>query len=253
MTLSPLDWHSRFQQQAGWTSSLRQYLVSRLNLGPSSRILEVGCGTGVITASLGQITPAKIFGLDLNLSFLRMAHQNASATRFTTGDALRLPFPDECFDAVVCHFFLLWVPQPDKVLSEMQRVTRTEGAVVAFAEPDYGGRIDYPDDLVEIGRLQADALQRQGADPKLGRKLSALFHLTGLRNIETGLLGGQWHGQPSPAELDSEWITLEADLAPTLPASRLREIKRHNQAAWQSGERTLFVPTFYAVGQKSVG
>jgi SAM-dependent methyltransferase len=250
MTLSPQEWHSRFYQQAGWTKQIRQYLLARLSLSPSGRILEVGCGTGVITTSLSQDTSSSIFGLDINLAFLRLAHQSNPSACFTAGNAFDLPFPNGIFDAVVCHFFLLWAQQPDQALAEMRRVVRVQGAVVAFAEPDYGGRIDYPDALVELGRLQAGALHRQGADPDMGRKLSGLFHAAGFHDVETGLMGGQWRGQPSPTELDSEWSTLEADLTGLLPTTRLRELRRVDEAAWQNGQRVLFVPTLYAVGYK---
>jgi SAM-dependent methyltransferase len=250
MTLTAGDWHSRFSQQSAWTRPLRQYLLPRMGLTASSRILEAGCGTGAITADLHQDTPASVFGLDLNLAFLHLAHQHEPATTHTGGDALRLPFSDGAFDAVVCHFFLLWIPQPGGALAEMRRVVRPGGAVAAFAEPDYAGRIDYPQALAELGRLQAAALRRQGAEPDTGRRLSGLFHAAGLREVETGLMGGQWRGRPSPAEIDSEWAILEADLEGQVSPDRLRELRRIDEDAWSSGERVLFVPTFYAIGFK---
>lgn len=256
MSLSPEDWHNRFLQQAGWTRQLRRYLLERLQIAPAVRILEVGCGTGAITASLAEDTPARVYGLDLNLSFLHLARQSdpgnriAAGTRFTAGDALWLPFAGGQFQAVVCHFFLLWVPRAAGVLGEMARVACPGGAVIAFAEPDYGGRIDHPPALAELGRLQAVALRRQGADPDMGRQLSGLFHAAGLRDIETGLLGAQWQGSPSREAIDSEWAILEDDLAGSLPPTRLRELRQADDAARQSGQRVLFVPTFYALGFK---
>ena len=262
MSLSPQNWHNRFIQQSVWTKQLRSYLLARLDLNPASRVLETGCGTGAITAGLRADTPAQIYGLDLNLPFLRLATQNdfrssnakgtrnTAGTRFIAGDALRLPFLDNRFDAVVCHFFLLWLPRPGRVLEEMLRVTRPGGSVIAFAEPDYGGRIDHPPALAELGRLQAEALRRQGADPHMGRQISGLFHAAGLRDIETGLLGAQWQGQPSPREVASEWATLEADLAGQIAMDKFHELRQADAAARGAGQRVLFVPTFYAVGKK---
>jgi len=251
MSLSPADWHHRFLQQSGWTRPVRRYLLARLGLSASSRILEAGCGTGAITAGLRQDTPARVFGLDLNPAFLRLARHNDPATRFTAGDALRLPYPGGCFQAVVCHFFLLWVKDPAAALNEMLRVTQPGGAVIAFAEPDYGGRIAHPPALADLGRLQAAALRQQGADPGMGRQLSGLFHAAGLENIETGLLGAQWQGRPSPEEVDSEWAVLEDDLSGALPPQRLQEMRQVDAAARASGQRVLFVPTFYAIGIRS--
>ena len=133
----------------------------------------------------------------------------------------------------------------------MVRAARPGSAIIAFAEPDYGGRIDYPPELEELGKLQTQALRRQGADPLTGRKLNEIFHRAGLKNIETGLLGGQWSGEPQPAQQASEWATLETDLAGLLPNARLKELRRQDADAWQAGRRVLFVPTFYAVGYKA--
>jgi hypothetical protein len=43
-----MDWHSRYLQQAGWTSKLRGYLFQRAGVDKASRVLEVGCGTGAV-------------------------------------------------------------------------------------------------------------------------------------------------------------------------------------------------------------
>ncbi len=250
MNLPVKNWHERFRQQSAWTQALRQHLLARLGLDEHSRLLEVGCGTGAIANSLPGMTPGQVYGLDLNLPFLRLAQATSSSIGYANGDALRLPYPAGAFDVVYCHFFLLWIAQPAAALAEMVRVTRANGAVIAFAEPDYGGRIDYPPPLAELGRLQAAALRRQGADPDQGRQLSGLFHAAGLRQVETGVLGGQWQGAPSPAQLASEWDTLQADLSDTLPPARLAELRQLDSAAWQSGQRVLYVPTFYAIGHR---
>jgi ubiquinone/menaquinone biosynthesis C-methylase UbiE len=251
MPRSPEDWHRRFQQQAGWTEQLRRHMFTRLKLQPQARILEVGCGTGAITSSLSGYANIRTYGLDINLTFLRLAARQDPRTRYCGGNALHLPFPDGVYDAVVCHFFLLWIPQAQAALAEMVRAARPGGAVIAFAEPDYGGRIDYPPPLEPLGRLQAEALRQQGANPNQGRALAALFQRAGLRQVETGLLGGQWRGTPSAQEQESEWATLESDLAGMLPVEKLEELRRIDAQAWAGGERVLFVPTFYASGIKA--
>ena len=74
----------------------------------------------------------------------------------------------------------------------MKRVTRPGGTVAALAEPDYGGRIDFPDSLGELGQWQAFALGSQGANPNVGRRLMAEFIAADLDSVESGLMGGQW-------------------------------------------------------------
>lgn len=244
------EWHTRFQQQAAWTSSLRQFLLSRLELPVESRILEVGCGTGVISSSLQGYTQGAVIGLDFNFHFLNQARLTGSQFHLVCADAFKVPFQNDSFDAVVCHFFLLWLPDPAGALAEMIRAARPGSPVIAFAEPDYGGRIDYPPELENLGRLQAEALRIQGADPNIGRKLSKLFHQAGLAAVETGLLGGQWNGAPSSEQQESEWRTLRQDLAAVVPAEDLDGYQQIDAQAWRAGQRVLFVPTFYAAGRK---
>jgi SAM-dependent methyltransferase len=270
-TRSSSDWHIRFEQQAGWTEQVRGYLLGQLELPAQSKMLEVGCGTGVITTSLVGYAQGGVVGLDINLSHLRLAARQDRRPRYAGGDGLRMPFPTGIFDAVVCHFFLLWIAQPQAALAEMVRVVRPGGAVMAFAEPDYGGRIDYPPPLEVLGRMQAESLRSQGANPNQGRELSALFTRAGLRAVETGLLGGQWEPRTTNGTTNGgttngttnrgasnntneeralEWAVLEEDLAGRIEPGELAALRRVDERAWESGERVLFVPTFYAVGMK---
>jgi SAM-dependent methyltransferase len=248
-TPPPVDWRARFHQQAHWTQDLRRYLYGRAGVSQAQRVLEVGCGTGAITHELHNHTAAAVCGIDLDLPYLTLAHEYDRQTSFTCSNAARLPFPAGGFDAALCHFLLLWAHNPLNVLLEMHRVTRPGGAVLALAEPDYGARIDYPDELAELGQMQAEALGVQGADPLLGRKLGGLMAQAGLTNIETGLLGGQWSAPPSPEYWSMEWRVLEADLAGRIEPSRLAALRQVDWSAWQNGWRVLFVPTFYAWGR----
>lgn len=247
--MSDFDWPQRYRQQSTWTADLRAYLIQRSGLSTARRILEVGCGAGAITSSLHPSTSGQIFGLDISLPVLRQARAVDRASFFTCADAMRLPYPEAQFDGVVCHFFLLWASSPKLALAEMRRVCKPGGVVLAFAEPDYGARIDFPPALEEIGRLQSESLTRQGADPLIGRQLSALFHQAGLVNVETGLLGGQWNRPPDTACLELEWKVLASDLGDSVLHARLSELRQLDSQAWANGERVLFVPTFYAWGR----
>jgi SAM-dependent methyltransferase len=245
--LSLPAWHARFRQQAGWTRDMRRYLYERAHLREARRVLEVGCGTGAITTDLADCSAATIHGLDLSLSHLAFAAQQAAAG-WTCGDALALPYVSGAFDLTCCHFLLLWVKEPAAALAEMRRVTRPGGAMLLLAEPDYGGRIDYPPELVLLGQWQREALKRQGADVEMGRKLSALLTHAGLQAVETGVLGGQWGPTASLEAHTLEWTVLQADLADLADPEVLQRIQALDQAAWQRRERILFVPTFYAWG-----
>lgn len=243
--------HNRYCVQAGWTAVIRKRLYHLADLQSADRILEVGSGTGVITEDLTSRFKGQIFGLDIDSHATAFAHERDRLSLYLIGDGVRLPFPENSFDASICHFLLLWVLEPGSILSEMARVTRPEGWVMALAEPDYGGRIDYPETLVEIGELQVKSLAAQGSDPMIGRKLRSLFNQSKLEDIQAGVLGGEWIGSPLPEELDSEWSILAADLHDLITDESLDAIRSIDQEAWRCGNRILYVPTFYACGRVS--
>jgi ubiquinone/menaquinone biosynthesis C-methylase UbiE len=255
MSLSPNDWHNRFSQQAGWTRQARQYLFSRLGLKSGSRVLEAGCGTGAVLGELAQSGASSWHGLDIRLDYLQLAQQYVPTAQLSAGDAHHLPYAKASFEAACCHFLLLWVRDPLGVVAELSRVTRPGGAVLLLAEPDYGGRIDYPYELAIVGEWQSQALARAGANPQIGRRMSALLSRAGLVEIESGVLGGQWSQAPAEEDWQMEWQVLRADLEqlPSVLPGReadiaaLQEIDRR---AWQRNERVLYVPTFYAWGRK---
>lgn len=250
MKMSNTEWHQRFTVQARWTKDLRQYLYGRLDRVISPRVLEIGCGTGAILSELQGKYHGNIFGLDIDQDYLRLSQDNASSSHLIHGDANVLPFKKASFDITTCHFLLLWIAEPGNVIKEMIRVTRSGGWILAMAEPDYGGRIDYPEELAQIGVLQARALQERGADPKIGRKLSSLFHRAGLEFIETGILGAQWSKTPGREDFESEWAVINDDLHHIQGSKELTNtLKDIDFAAWNSGERILYVPTFYAIGK----
>jgi ubiquinone/menaquinone biosynthesis C-methylase UbiE len=282
--LQPEAWHTRFVQQARWTRDLRLYLSARAGISKTRRdasqamrILEVGCGTGAILRDWTQADdptqaalpdavahlPRQIFGLDIDAAHLHLAAQAAAAAHFVQGDAFRLPYADHSFDLLYCHFLLLWLGDPLPALQEMKRLTRPGGAVLALAEPDYGGRIDYPEALAQLGEWQQAALRRQGAEPRTGRRLAALFQTAQFADVESGVMGGQWHhpSPPSPGigrgaggegldeNLESEWAVLSADLQSSQSPQTLAGLRALDADARRRGERILFVPTFYAWGR----
>jgi SAM-dependent methyltransferase len=243
-----LDWHARFSEQAGWTASLRDYIFEQTGFTQAERILEVGCGTGAVLSSL-PASPAAIFGLDHDFGRLRQAREYAPLANYTLGDALTLPYLDACFDIAYTHYTLLWLTDPLEGLREMARVVRPGGAVIAMAEPDYGGRIDSPESLAALGRMQTESLRSQGADPTLGRRLGELFIGAHLRDIHTGILGAEW--RPTTTSLQGlEWAVIASDLEGFVSTSELERLRQIDERAWLTGERVLFVPTFYAWGKR---
>ena len=241
--------HSRYLIQATWTASIREQLFDSIQVHGKHKVLEVGSGTGVVSAEISQRFTLESVGVDIDRSAVTFAQNNDPTSLYLAGDGSNLPFHTAAFDVVFCHFLLLWVENPKKILDEMVRVTKPGGWILVLAEPDYGGRIDFPRELETIGQTQIQALLDQGANPYLGRTLRALFHSAQITEIRTGLLGGEWQGGIDEDQLESEWETLAQDLSDLLPADELERFKRIDHQAWEMGTRVLFVPTFYAAGR----
>jgi len=248
--LSPEEWHDWFLRQAEWTRPTRLWLYRQAGLEKARRVLEVGCGTGVIAGEVARLSTAGVVGLDVDAGMLGAARSYAPQVLLAQGDAQALPFADGVFDLVLCHDLLLWLHDPARAVAEMARVVRAGGFVLACAEPDYGGRIDHPPELALLGRWQAEALRRQGADPQIGRRLGEVFVAAGLRTM-VGVMAGQWELPSAPdAAFSAEWAMRRHDLSPWLPPEELERLEEIDREALAAGRRLLFVPTFYALGRK---
>lgn len=113
-----------------------QDLVSRLKDTKTERVLEIACGTGIVTRQLRDGLPPKteIVATDLNPDMFKYAQQkfrDNENVRWQQADASALPFPDNSFDTVVCQFGYMFVPDQPAAMREAHRVLR-KGGVFLF-------------------------------------------------------------------------------------------------------------------------
>lgn len=100
---------------------------------PPLRILEIGCGAGVLCLELAPQADT-VMGIDVSQVALHFAnrvktHARVTNVAFFQGDAEHLPFANACFDVVICSEVLEHVLQPDQALREIKRVLTPEGTV----------------------------------------------------------------------------------------------------------------------------
>jgi SAM-dependent methyltransferase len=109
-------------------------LGSRLAERPLSRVLEIAAGTGAVTRVLASVLPGtvSIVASDLNQPMLdqAVAIGTARPVEWRQADALRLPFDDGAFDAVVCQFGVMFFPDKAKAFAEARRVLRPGGLLL---------------------------------------------------------------------------------------------------------------------------
>ncbi|TET50966.1 MAG: ubiquinone/menaquinone biosynthesis methyltransferase [Anaerolineales bacterium] len=138
-TLPEQDPGFSFAQVASWYDRLnrlmslgsdrrwRQSAAGQLHLGDGSRVLDVGTGTGDMALALRDRWPSSaLVGLDPALEMMQQAgtKRGAGSVGWTLGDGLQLPFPDECFDAVISAFLLRNVGDVAAAIEEQVRVVR---------------------------------------------------------------------------------------------------------------------------------
>ena len=100
-------------------------LVDRARpIGPSDRILDLGCGTGIVARILRERLggAARIIGLDASAAMIGKARSVAPELDFRDGNAMALPFPDHSFDLVLSQQMLQFVPDRAAALREARRV-----------------------------------------------------------------------------------------------------------------------------------
>lgn len=143
---NPVDALSQFKQaqKEGWkhfppletiTTPAAARLVRFAGIVPGMRVLDVGCGTGVVAITAARLG-ARVTGADLTPQLLDRARDNAQTANvnidWLEADVEQLPFPDREFDAVLSQFAHMFAPRPDVAIREMHRVLRP-GGTIAFS------------------------------------------------------------------------------------------------------------------------
>ena len=107
-------------------------LMARLQVPENGSVLELACGTGIVTRELRNRLPAtvKLIATDLNEPMFQHAaakFAQGEAVEWQQADACSLPFGDAMFDAVVCQFGIMFVPDKELAACEARRVLKPGG------------------------------------------------------------------------------------------------------------------------------
>ena len=135
----------RYEAYVGrWSRLVAREFVGRLDVPPGRRWLDVGCGTGVLTAMvLDLAAPASVLGVDRSAEFVAHAAARVTDPRatFRVGDAAALPVAEAGVDAVVCGLVLNFLPDQAAAVAGWRRAVRPGGPVAAYVW-DYAGGMD---------------------------------------------------------------------------------------------------------------
>ncbi|HET7528292.1 MAG TPA: methyltransferase domain-containing protein [Burkholderiaceae bacterium] len=118
-----------------WFDAFAAELVQRLPERPAGNVLEIACGTGLVTRRLRERLepPVRLVATDLSQAMLDYARAKLQAWRgieWREADALKLPFEDSEFGAVVCGFGIMFTPDRQAALREARRVLAEAGILL---------------------------------------------------------------------------------------------------------------------------
>jgi ubiquinone/menaquinone biosynthesis C-methylase UbiE len=168
----------------------KQRTYALMRVGPGHRILDVGCGSGTDTVPLAHLvgSSGQVLGIDYDEQEIVKADQAAEQAGVSGwvvhkhGDATSLPFESGWFDSTRSERVFQYLPDPERALSEMVRVTKSDGWIVVL-DTDWGSlSVDTPEFETEqkLKRFLAGGLRH---NPLSGRHLYRLFRQQNLLEI----------------------------------------------------------------------
>ena len=173
--------------------------LRRLGLTDGMRVLDVGCGPGVLTAKLAELNPSgETVGLEPDRALAAIAaraFQGQPGLSLHAGSITENALPDAHFDFVYVRFVLQHLSSPLVNVRALMRVIRPGGRLV-LADADDGLIIFYPEppELAQIlGALEARQA-RAGGDRRVGRKLPVLLGEAGFSDVGFHVVPFTSHG-----------------------------------------------------------
>ena len=167
-----------------WSRLVASELLTWLGVPPGGRWLDVGSGTGALSATILAVAePASVTGVDPSEAFVAHARAATPAAEFVVGDAGALPFPDRAFDAVVSGLVLNFVTEPERAVEEMARVA-APGATVAAYVWDYAGEMQLMRQFWDVAVELDPAARKLDEGQRFSLQLDALWRDAGLVSVE---------------------------------------------------------------------
>ena len=162
----------------------RTYELLRLKAG--DRVIDIGCGAGDDVRAIAELVgeTGRALGIDVSENMVAEARRRAhgrSRAEFAIGDVHRLDYADGAFDASRVDRALQHVADPERALTELVRVVRSGGRIVA-SEPDWETIVVDADD-VALTRTILGVLVRGHVNPWIGRRLFPSLRSRGILEL----------------------------------------------------------------------
>ncbi|WBY03153.1 methyltransferase domain-containing protein [Ramlibacter tataouinensis] len=195
---APVNWQQgdAYERYIGrWSRQVAPLFLAWLDIPPGRRWLDVGCGTGALSAAiLERCAPAGVTGVEPSDGFRALAiEQLGPRARVLPGSAEALPLGDASCDVAVSGLVLNFVPDVAAALAQMRRVVAPGGTIAAYVW-DYADRME----VIRLFWEEAVSLDAEAARLHEGARfplchphaLKAAFEQAGLAGVEVVPLDG---------------------------------------------------------------
>ena len=161
-----------------------EQLFSQIDLSNVKKVLEIGCGIGVLSSYLAEKYKWEVTGIDLDSEQIERAkndYRENKYLKFFEADATKLPFGDNEFDLVLSVDALHHIPNRNKTFGEINRVLESNGfyVLVDTALPRFFGKFSIPvDDVINYMERNSFKIIHEKKPPKIniiGRRFSIIF------------------------------------------------------------------------------
>ena len=204
---TPKVWNApEYQQSHSYIWQYGADLLELLDPQPGEIILDVGCGTGHLTAEIAR-SGAGVVGVDSSADMVRTASQNFPDITFLQADARSLSF-EQPFDAVFSNAVLHWIKEADEVLDSITRCLKPGGRIVA----EMGGKGNIEGVVSALRRALSSALghPRNEVDPWYFPTIGEYARLLEARGFEVSF--ASHFSRPTPQQEGEEglrdWIRM---------------------------------------------
>lgn len=178
----PAEAYGRFMGR--YSQPLAIEFMRWLTVQPGQRVLDVGCGPGVLTAHLvDRLGPGLVAAADPSAPFVEAARQRLPGVAIELAAAEELPYPDDTFDQVLAQLVVHFMPDPVRGLTEMARVARPGGVVAATTWDFGGGRSPLWPFWRAVKEFDPDADDESEEPGARAGQLTELFRAAGMRDV----------------------------------------------------------------------
>jgi ubiquinone/menaquinone biosynthesis C-methylase UbiE len=250
------DYYIRFLDQASADESFQAYKrhsFALLDLQPGRHVLDVGCGTGEDARAMASLVApgGRVVGVDGSQAMIAAAQQRGEhcglPVEYQVGDAHRLDFADDSFDASRADRIFMHLNAPEQALRDMMRVTRPGGRVLVYEVDFETITVDHPDRTRtrKVVQTWCDGF-RNGW---LGRHVPELFRTVGLQEVHI-TPATLWLRYPLAMQMIGPGTVERACAAGVLTAAEGEEWLRQVHEKYEAGLLFCTLSGFLVVGRK---